>query len=145
MKMRLRFDKVAGPLTLENFHYVLVENSILGALFNTIILAGVSTIIVLLLAVPAAYSLARYRWKYNDTTFFFILTTRMGAPIAFGIPFFLIGKSLNLLDTFFFLTIVFVLMNIGFAIWILKGFFEGIPKELRKWPFCKDAVSRIPS
>ena len=126
--------------TFENFRYVLFENSVIPNLLVTFIIAVSVTAITLLLAVPAAYALARYKWNFNETTFFFVLTTRMGAPIAFGIPYYLLARKFNLLDSYSLMITVYVLMNLGFALWILKGFFEGIPKELDEVAFLQGAT-----
>jgi len=134
-------DSLALPIkwifkpTLENFHFVLFESSVLPYMLTTLIIAIAVTVITLLIGVPAAYGLARYKWKFSQTTFFFILTTRMGAPIVFGIPFYMLANIFNILDTYLIMIVIYLLMNAGFAIWILKGFFEGIPRELDEISF----------
>lgn len=139
-------DSLAIPIkwffkpTFENFHYVVFENSIIPNLLITLVIAVLVTAITLLLAVPASYALARYKWNFNETTFFFILTTRMGAPIVFGVPYYLLASKFNLLDTYPLMLAIYMLMNLGFAIWVLKGFFEGIPKELDEVAFLHGAT-----
>lgn len=116
--------------TLENFHFVLFENSVIPYLLTTLLIACSVTILTLLLAVPAAYALSRYKWKFNQTIFFFILTTRMAAPVVFGLPLYMLAIMFNILDTYLIMIIAYLLMNLGFSIWILKGFFDGIPRDL---------------
>jgi len=126
--------------TFENFRYVLFENSIIPNLLITLRITSLVTVITLLIAIPAAYALARYRWNFSETTFFFILTTRMGVPIAFGLPYYMLANKIRMLDTYPLMITIYVLMNVGFAIWILKGFFEGIPKELDEVAFLHGAT-----
>ena len=134
-------DSLALPIkwifkpTFENFHFVLFENSVMPYLLTTLIIAVVVTVLTLIIGVPCAYGLARYKWKFSKTTFFFILTTRMGAPIVFGIPYYMLANIMNILDSYLIMIIIYLLMNLGFAIWILKGFFEGIPRELDEISF----------
>ena len=53
----------------------------------------------------------------------------MAAPVVFGIPIFMLANTLRILDTYLIMIVVYCLMNVGFTIWVLKGFFEGIPRE----------------
>lgn len=99
-------------------------------LVNSIIATGASTLIVILLAVPAAYALtirAIPRWR--DVLFFLISTKMM--PLAAGIvPLYLVGRTLGLLNTTTILVIVYVSMNLPLAIWMLRSFMQEIPREV---------------
>jgi len=101
-------------------------------LMNNLIICGCTTIITLLLSIPAAYSLARVPFKHNETVFFFMLTTRMGPPISFAFPFYFMMYSLKLIDTYPGIIMVYVFMNTAFTVWVLRGFFEAIPIELEE-------------
>jgi sorbitol/mannitol transport system permease protein len=89
-----------------------------------------SVIIVLLLAIPAAYALAiRPIEKWTDVLFFFISTKFL--PIAAAIlPLYSIAKYLHLLDTRLVLVIVYISMNLPLAVWMLRSFFGEFPREL---------------
>jgi multiple sugar transport system permease protein len=60
---------------------------------------------------------------------FFALTTRMGPPVAFAIPFYVMFSELNLVDTKFAMVVVYILFNLAFAIWMMKGFIDEVPKK----------------
>jgi sorbitol/mannitol transport system permease protein len=112
-------------------HYVnAFASGFLASAWNSVVAAGVSTIIVILLAVPAAYALAiRPVQKWRDVLFFFISTKMM--PVAAGIvPLYLIAKDLDLLNTRLVLVILYVSMNLPLAIWMTRSFMTEVPPEL---------------
>ncbi len=98
--------------------------------WNSVIAAGVSTIIVILLAIPAAYALSVQAVdKWRDALFFFISTKMM--PIAAGIvPLYLIARNLDLLNTRLVLILLYVGMNLPLAIWMIRSFMIELPREL---------------
>ncbi len=101
-------------------HYL--RNSILG-------IAG-SVVIDLILAIPAAYALARYEFRGRDDIGFYILSTRMMAPAIVAIPIFFLFKTLGLLDTVWALMLVYAAVNLSLVTWIIRSYMLDIPKEL---------------
>jgi sorbitol/mannitol transport system permease protein len=97
---------------------------------NSFFVVSVSTLIVLLLAIPAAYSLAiRPIEKWRDVLFFFISTKFL--PIAAAIlPLFFFARFFSLLDTRTVLVIVYTALNLPLAVWMMRSFFNEVPKEL---------------
>jgi multiple sugar transport system permease protein len=79
----------------------------------------------------AAYSLARFRIGGKHLAFW-ILSIRMMPPIASILPLFLFYRFLRILDTYQALVITYSILNIPFAVWMLKGFFEELPAELEE-------------
>jgi multiple sugar transport system permease protein len=108
--------------------------SILNTLRNSVIIAVGSTIVSVILGSLAAYGLARFefrRWKNRDIAFF-ILSQRMLPPIVLVIPYFILYSRLGLIDTWHGLIIAHTVANLPFVVWIMRGFFRGIPKELEE-------------
>ncbi|MBT2233696.1 carbohydrate ABC transporter permease [Nonomuraea sp. NEAU-A123] len=97
---------------------------------NSIAVAVVSTILVLVLAVPAAYALSvRPVPKAQDVLFFFISTKMM--PIAAGIiPIYVVAQQLNLLNTVTVLIILHLGMNLPLAVWMIRSFLQEVPGEV---------------
>jgi sorbitol/mannitol transport system permease protein len=97
---------------------------------NSIAVAVISTIVVLLLAVPAAYALAvRPVPKAQDALFFFISTKMM--PVAAAIiPIYVVAQGLNLLNTVTVLIILHLGMNLPLAIWMIRSFLQEVPGEV---------------
>ena len=97
---------------------------------NSIVAALVSTAIVLILAVPAAYGLAlRPIKKWRDVLFFFI-STKFLPVVAAILPVWILARSLGLLNTRLSLVILYTGVNLPLAVWMLRSFFQEIPREL---------------
>ena len=112
-------------------HYARIfDNDFATFAWVSILATGVSTAVVILFAVPAAYALSvRPVAKWRDGLFFFISTKMM--PIAAGIvPIYLVARSLNLLNSPIVLIIVYTSMNLPLAIWMLRSFMTEIPVEV---------------
>lgn len=108
--------------------------SILNALRNSVVIAIGSTTVSVVLGSLAAYGLARFefrRWKNRDIAFF-ILSQRMLPPIALVIPYFILYSKLGLIDTWHGMIIAHTVANLPFVVWIMRGFFRGIPRELEE-------------
>ena len=101
-----------------------------SAFTNSALVVIISTLIVLILAIPAAYALAiRPVQKWRDVLFFFISTKFL--PIAAAIlPLYYITKTLGLLDTRLILIILYTAMNLPLAVWMMRSFFSEVPREL---------------
>ena len=100
------------------------------AFFNSFWIVLMSTALVMILAVPAAYALAiRPMRKWRDVLFFFISTKFL--PIVGAIlPLWIIARDLDLLGTRTILVILYTAMNLPLAVWMLRSFFAEVPKEL---------------
>ncbi len=100
------------------------------AFYNSFLVVIVSTLLVLLLAIPAAYSLAIYPIKnWRDALFFFI-STKFLPVVAAILPLWYISKQLGLLNTHLVLIILYTAMNLPLAVWMLNSFFREVPREL---------------
>ena len=99
---------------------------------NSIIAASVSTLVAVVLGAPAAYVLARYKFRAKENLAFWILSQRMTPAIAAIIPLFILLRTVSLLDTLAGLIIVYTTFNLPFLIWMMRGFFEDLPMELEE-------------
>jgi sorbitol/mannitol transport system permease protein len=100
------------------------------AFTNSIVVVLVSTAIVLVLAIPAAYALAiRPVAKWRDVLFFFI-STKFLPVVASILPIWILARNMNLLNTREVLIILYLGINLPLAIWMLRSFFQEIPREL---------------
>lgn len=116
--------------TLANFKKIFLEEHFLTFLRNSVIVAAGSTFLSLLIGFPAAYALARFRFRGKKDLSFWIISTQMFPPIAVALPFILIMKNLGLVDTRWALIITHLTFNLPFAVWLLQGFVAEIPVEL---------------
>jgi sorbitol/mannitol transport system permease protein len=100
------------------------------AFANSAVVVLVSTVIVLLLAIPAAYALAvRPVPKWRDVLFFFI-STKFLPVVASILPIWILARGFDLLNTRTVLVILYTGMNLPLAVWMLRSFFQEIPREL---------------
>lgn len=104
--------------------------SLQAAFTNSVVVVLVSTLIVLLLALPAAYALAiRPIHKWRDVLFFFISTKFL--PIVASIfPIYVYAEKWNLIGTRTILVVLYIAMNLPLAIWMTRSFFMEVPREL---------------
>jgi multiple sugar transport system permease protein len=105
---------------------------VLHAMKNSSLVAGAVMLINLVLGALAAYSFARFRFKGRETIFNFLLGSRLLPVIAIAIPYYLIIKTLNLLDTYTGLILVYLTLTLPFTVWFLRRYFEGIPREVEE-------------
>jgi sorbitol/mannitol transport system permease protein len=100
------------------------------ALTNSVVIVLVSTLIVLALAIPAAYALAiKPVHKWRDVLFFFI-STKFLPVVASILPIWILARELDLLNTRLVLIVLYTAINLPLAVWMLRSFFVEIPREL---------------
>ena len=102
--------------------------------FNSIFVTCTASLISIILGTLAAYALSRFTFKAgfiknNDITFFFI-SQRIMPPIVLSIPFFLMLSFLGLLDNLFGLILVYIVLLMPIAVWIMVDFFNKVPREI---------------
>ena len=100
--------------------------------WNSVVVAGGSTLLSVVVGTMGAYSLSRFRLPFglNGHISFWILSTRMFPPIVSIVPLFLIMRSLDLVDTRLALILAYSVFNLPFVVWMMKGFFDGIDPDM---------------
>ncbi len=106
--------------------------NLLPSMRNSFIVAVAVVILNLLVAVPAAYALAKIRFIGRSASIYFMLSTRVIPDIALVVPFFLFVQKLGLMDSLGALIITYLAITVPFSIFILTGYFESLPEELDK-------------
>jgi multiple sugar transport system permease protein len=96
---------------------------------NSMIIAGSSTILAVILGLLAAYSFSRFKAPGESDLLFFILSTRMLPPVVVTIPIFIMYRNLGLHDTHLGLILLYTVFNLSLTVWLLKGFIDEIPRE----------------
>jgi multiple sugar transport system permease protein len=113
--------------TMENFRAVFQQHNFFRYLMNSLIIAGLATGISLILGLPAAYSIAKYR---QGKIGIMILVARMTPFVSYLLPWFIIFRYLGLIDTYLALTITHLIITLPMVIWLMVPFFESMPAEL---------------
>jgi multiple sugar transport system permease protein len=117
--------------TLANYQSILASDFI-HQFINSLVIAVTSTTISITLGSLTAYGFSRYNIRGSNFIQFWILSLRMLPVIAVVVPFYLLFRTLGLLDTHIALILVYCIFNISFSVWVLKGFFDEIPLELEE-------------
>lgn len=118
--------------SLENFREVLSTATLPKAFLNSLIVAILTTLLSLALAVPAAYVATQYRRPLTVGFLLFALITRMVPAVSLGVPLFQLLKSVGLLDTTTGLVLAHTSTAVPLALLLMAAFFEGVPKELEE-------------
>lgn len=116
--------------TLENYVSALSREGVPAALINSVTTAVISTVLSLVLAVPAAYAITRFRTPSGRVFIIAALVTRMVPTIAVGAPLVEIMRNIGLTDTSFGLALAHTTISLPLSIWLMASFFEAVPDEL---------------
>jgi sorbitol/mannitol transport system permease protein len=115
--------------TLENYKLVLAGD-FMPYFTNSALATLVSTLIVLLLAIPAAYALTLSQTTGKRNVLFFLISTRFLPVVGVIIPIFLATRFLGLLDNVLALVILYTAMNLPIAVWMMRSFFQDLPADV---------------
>jgi len=127
--------------TLENFKAVFQQHNFLRYLMNSLIIATLATGLSLVLGLPAAYSIAKYR---QSKIGIIILLARMTPFVSYLLPWYIIFRHLKLIDTYTALTLTHLIITLPMVAWLMVAFFESVPAELEDAAMI-DGCSRLKS
>jgi multiple sugar transport system permease protein len=116
--------------TLDNYVQALFNRGYIHNLINSAVVASCSTAVSLLVGVPAAYALARFRVRTNSLYLVLLLAARVLPAVALTIPLFILFKEAGLLTSYAAVIASHITFNLPFVIWMMRGFFLAIPPEL---------------
>lgn len=117
---------------LSTFSQVLSDERFLNWLRTSALVATSSTLIVIVVAVPAAYFTARFRFVGRAAFLFLVLVTQMFSPTSLVVGLYREFFSLDLVNTYLAIILTNAAFNLAFAVWILHGFFAAIPQEIEE-------------
>jgi len=117
--------------TLDNFRRLFTAFPFFSSLLNTLITSIGSTILVMIVSLPAAYSFARWNTG-GGHLLFTTISTRMFPGVVAALPFFILFQKIGLLDKHIGLILLFMYFNVSFATFLLYGFFRDVPVELEQ-------------
>jgi arabinogalactan oligomer/maltooligosaccharide transport system permease protein len=118
--------------SLANFRHVLFEKPFFTWLANSAVIAAGTTVLGIFLATTAAYAFSRFRFPGRTTGLMSFLITQMFPGTMMMIPLYLIVDMLGLLDRILGLIVVYSTTSIPFCVWMLKGYFDTIPRDLEE-------------
>jgi ABC-type glycerol-3-phosphate transport system permease component len=121
---------IPWPATLEHFRNIFVEKQFQRYILNSLICAGATAILCLVIGALAAFALARLRVLGRIGILGMILSVSMFPQIAIVAPLYLIATALGLMNTYTILIIIYLALGLPLVIWVLFGYFRTIPKEI---------------
>ena len=138
LSLKTENDAIRAPLeilfsadwTLESFSTVQARSDYLKHFLNSVVISFGSTLLGLIVAIPAAWSMAFVPAKQTKNILMWMLSTKMLPPVGVLVPIYLIFRDFNLLDTRIGLTIVLSLLNLPIIVWMLYTYFKEIPSEI---------------
>ncbi|HMK37818.1 MAG TPA: carbohydrate ABC transporter permease [Bacteroidota bacterium] len=123
---------VPGAPSLVHYRTVLAEQKILSSMANSFSVGIFSTVLAVLIALPGAYALARYSTRWNNVVLGWILGTQIFPAILVLIPLYVLLRMLFLTDSLLGLTLVYVVWDLPFVLWMLHGYVRTIPVEIEE-------------
>jgi multiple sugar transport system permease protein len=116
--------------TLQAYHVALVERGFWRAVVNSVVISSVSTVVVMAIGTPAGYVFSRYRFRFDNLVFTFVLLTRLFPPIGLVTPYFRIMSVFGLVNTRVGIIIANVYLWLPLVIYIMRNFFITVPNAL---------------
>ena len=116
--------------TLENYALVQERSDYLSYALNSVLTSFGATALAIIIAIPAAYSLAFFPTKRSKDILLWMLSTKMLPAVGVLVPIYVLFRDLQLLDTVIGLVLIFTLINLPIVVWMLYSSFKEIPKEI---------------
>ncbi|GAA0931461.1 carbohydrate ABC transporter permease [Kribbella koreensis] len=127
---------------LSNYTDALTEQGLVHSMWNSLQISVASTVLVLVVSLPVAYALARFRSRLRPITNGWILVSQVFPVILIVIPLFMILRPLHLTNTIPGVVIVYMVWSMPFALWMLQGYVAAVPRELEE-AASVDGASRV--
>ncbi|HEY1705125.1 MAG TPA: carbohydrate ABC transporter permease [Trebonia sp.] len=126
---------IPHPFTLQNYLDVLRpssanSNDFVRQFINSIIVAGGTVVLAIVVGVPAAYGFSRFQFRGRRTIMYVILAQSIFPLVNFLVPLYILMQTIGLLNTYWSLIIGYLTFSLPLDIWMLKGFFDGIPTDM---------------
>ncbi|MEV8376518.1 carbohydrate ABC transporter permease [Kribbella sp. NPDC056861] len=128
--------------SFSNYTDALREQGLVHSMWNSLQISVASTVLVLVVSLPVAYALARFRSRLRPITNGWILVSQVFPVILIVIPLFLILRPLHLTNTIPGVVIVYMVWSMPFALWMLQGYVAAVPRELEE-AASVDGASRV--
>ncbi|ADB33589.1 binding-protein-dependent transport systems inner membrane component [Kribbella flavida DSM 17836] len=129
-------------LDFSNFSDALEEQGLVRSMLNSLQISVATTVLVLIVSLPVAYALARFRSRLRPVTNGWILISQVFPVILIVIPLFMILRPLQLTNTIPGVVIVYMVWSMPFALWMLQGYVAAVPRELEE-AASVDGASRL--
>jgi arabinogalactan oligomer/maltooligosaccharide transport system permease protein len=133
---------IPDDATLQAYKTVLVEKEFLVWLWNSIVITAATATVGVILAATSAYAFSRWQFPGRAPGLVFLLSTQMLPAPMMMVPIYILATKLGLTQTYRGLVIAYSVTSVPFSIWILKGYYDTIPRDLEEAALI-DGVSRL--
>ena len=123
---------IPSPITFTHYASILSSSSMLRYFLNTAIISFGTMIGSLFIAILGAYGFSRFRFPGRNTLLWSILFTRLLPRVTIIIPLYIVLRNMKLLNSYAGLILVYMLIVMPMAVWLLKGFFDNLPYEIEE-------------
>lgn len=118
--------------SIDSYVYVINDTKFVVQFLNTLLLATTTTAITLVVASLAAYALSRFQFRAKRPIMIMLLASNMLPVVLFVIPLLILMRTLHLFNTYYGLILTYTTFTLPFAAWMLKGYFDAIPREIEE-------------
>ena len=133
---KTRVDAFAIPpklffkVTLQNYYEAFISKGMIKNLWNSLVVMLATVGIGLGLGLPSAFAFSRFRTKSDKVLLNYLLGTRFTPIVVLALPLYLMMSKIGLLDSYVGIIVAHVAFNLPFVVWMMKGFFDAVPKEI---------------
>ena len=148
LSLKTRMQVFASPPlflwvpTLQNYATMLGTGAFQSAFINSLVISAEAVLLSICVGVPAAYAFARFHFRGRGPLFMSLLVMRMLPPIAVLVPMYVLFSKLGLAQTRFSVVLAYTTFSLPLVVWIMRGFFEELPRELEESAWV-DGASRF--
>jgi arabinogalactan oligomer / maltooligosaccharide transport system permease protein len=131
----MSLNPLPTEVTLSNFEHLMFKESgglFFRQLFNSVVVAAATTVVGVLLSCTAAYAFSRFRFPGRTVGLASFLITQMFPGVVMAIPLYILLDNLSLLNSLTGLILVYSTTSVPFCVWMLKGYFDTIPRDLEE-------------
>jgi ABC-type glycerol-3-phosphate transport system permease component len=123
---------VPEEITLSHYKEVLGNPNMVRYYVNSFLTAAAATVVALIVGILGAYGFSRFRFPGNKSSMMVIMLSRMLPRVSLIVPFFITLQKIHMYNTRPGLVLIYLVITLPLSIWMLKGFFDGIPKEIEE-------------
>lgn len=125
-------DIIPQDASLDSYRIVLTERDFLVWIWNSLVITVATALVGLILAASAGYAFSRWKFPGRAPGLIFLLTTQMIPAAMLIVPIFILAAQLGLINTWRGLALAYSVSSVPFSIWILKGYYDTIPRDLEE-------------
>lgn len=122
--------KIFFQATLDNYYQAFIERGMLTSLKNSLIVMLATVGIGMVIGLPSAFAFSRFKTRGDKLMLNYLLGTRFTPFVVLALPLYLIMSKFGMLDSYVGIIIAHISFNLPFIVWMMKGFFDAVPKEI---------------